>query len=123
MAANTIHLLFNAGGLCPRPMVMFKPFIALAVIASLISVPAFAQRARRGEQDAAYQATRQGEVRSLRSIENSIVPGMKAEGSDYIGAEFDGELARYRLKFIRDGAVIWVDVDGRRGTVIGKAGN
>ncbi|MFM9853033.1 MAG: hypothetical protein ACKVOJ_09540 [Sphingomonadaceae bacterium] len=91
-------------------------------MSSLIAVPAFAQKSRRGEQDAAYHATRQGEVRSLRSIENGIVPQMKSSGSDYIGAEFDGEQSRYRLKFIRDGAVIWVDVDGRSGAVIGRAG-
>jgi hypothetical protein len=122
MAANTIHQIFNAARLCPRPMVIFKSFIAVALVTSLAIIPAHAQKGRRGEQDAAYQATRQGEVRSLRSIENGIVPRMKSSGSDYIGAEFDGGQARYRLKFIRDGAVIWVDVDGRSGAVIGKAG-
>jgi hypothetical protein len=122
MAANTIHQIFNACCLCPALMMIFKSFIAIALVTSLTVVPAFAQKGQRGEQDAAYQATRQGEVRSLRSIENGILPQMKSGGSDYIGAEFDGSLARYRLKFIRDGAVIWVDVDGRSGAVIGRTG-
>jgi hypothetical protein len=99
---------------------IFKPFLLLAVMASMISAPAIAQKGRRGEQDAALQATRQGAVRPLRSIENNIVPAMKAKGANYIGAEYDGQAARYRLKFIDDGAVIWVDVDGRSGAIIGR---
>jgi hypothetical protein len=120
MAANTIHLLFNAGCLCQQAMMKFNSFLALAILTSLVATPAFAQKGRRGEQDAAYHATREGAVRPLRSIENNIVPGMKAQGSSYIGAEFDGQAARYRLKFIHDGAVIWVDVDGRSGAIIGR---
>ena len=30
-------------------------------------------------------------------------------GADYLGPEFNGDT--YRLKFIKDGRVIWVDVD------------
>lgn len=101
---------------------MFKSFIALALVSGLALGPAEAQKARRGEQDAAFQATQKGAVRSLRSIENGIVPGMKARGADYIGAEFDGQDLRYRLKFMRGSSVIWVDVDGRSGAIIGKAG-
>ena len=120
MAVNAIHLLFNAACLCQHPMVMFKPFLLAALMASVIATPAFAQKGRRGEQDAALSATRHGDVRPLRSIENSILPNMKARGANYIGAEFDGQAARYRLKFIHDGAVIWVDVDGRSGAIIGR---
>jgi hypothetical protein len=120
MAANTIHLLFNARRLCQQAMVIFKPFLLLALFGSVLAVPAEAQKGRRGEQDAALQATRQGDVLPLRSIENYIIPSMKARGANYIGAEFDGQAARYRLKFIHDGAVIWVDVDGRSGAVIGR---
>ena len=101
-------------------MVMFKPFLLAALMASVMATPAFAQKGRRGEQDAALSATRHGDVRPLRSIENSILPNMKARGANYIGAEFDGQAARYRLKFIHDGAVIWVDVDGRSGAIIGR---
>jgi hypothetical protein len=81
-----------------------------------------AKEPRRGEQDQALDATRMGAVRSLRSIENAIVPAMKSRGADYIGQEFDGEQNRYRLKFMRGKSVIWVDVDGRTGAIIGQAG-
>lgn len=103
------------------PMRKFKSFVLLAVAGLMTAVPADAQKQRRGEQDAAYEATRQGSVMPLRRIENSIVPRMKARGADYIGAEFDGE-RRYRLKFMRRSSVIWVDVDGRNGEEIGRAG-
>jgi hypothetical protein len=103
-------------------MMNFKSFVALVFGASLLSSPAFAQKSRRGEQEAAYQATKLGAVHSLRSIENGIVPDMKSKGADYIGAEFDGQIQRYRLKFLRGSSVIWIDVDGRNGAIIAKAG-
>ena len=102
-------------------MIMFKPFVAAAVSLAMLAIPATAQK-RRGDQDAAYAATREGQVRSLRSIENGIVPGMKARGADYIGAEYNGDDARYRLKFMRGSSVIWIDVDGKSGAVVGRAG-
>jgi hypothetical protein len=103
---------------------MNKSTVIVAFVAfSLLSVPASARQGRQGEQDAAFEATRQGAARSLRSIEDNIVPGMKARGANYIGQEFDGEQNRYRLKFIRGKSVIWVDVDGRSGAIIGKAGD
>lgn len=101
---------------------MFKSFVAAALFATLAGAPVEAQRGRRGEQDAAFQATRQGAVHSLRSIENDIVPEMKARGADYIGAEFDGENLRYRLKFMQGPKVIWVDVNGKTGAIIGRTG-
>jgi hypothetical protein len=103
-------------------MTMFKSFVAVALLAASLAVPAEAQKGRRGEQDAAFQATRQGAVHSLRSIENDIVPEMKARGADYIGAEFDGENLRYRLKFMQGPKVIWVDVNGKTGAIIGRTG-
>ncbi len=77
---------------------------------------------RRGDADAVYEGRRAGSLMPLRSIENGIVPRMKSRGADYIGAEYDSDMSRYRLKFMRDGSVIWVDVDGRTGTVVGRAG-
>jgi hypothetical protein len=103
-------------------MAMFKPFMLCMLISAAIAAPAAAQRTNRGEQDAVRQDLREGSIRSLRSIEDRVVPGMKARGADYIGAEYDGQISRYRLKFMRGKSVIWVDVDGRSGTIIGKAG-
>ncbi len=103
-------------------MTMFKSFVIATLIAATAASPAFAQRTNRGEQDDVYGATREGAVRPLRSIEDRVVPGMKARGAEYIGAEYNGQISRYRLKFMRGQSVIWVDVDGRSGTIIGKAG-
>jgi hypothetical protein len=105
-------------------MVKSSSFVlSAAMFAVLFPTLADARGGRRGDQDQALQATRQGEVRSLRAIENTVVPSMKAKGASYIGQEFDGDLNRYRLKFLRGSSVIWVDVDGRSGAILGSAGN
>ena len=77
---------------------------------------------RRGDADAAYRGRLSGSLMPLRTIENSVVPRMKSGGADYIGQEYDPDVGRYRLKFVRNGSVIWVDVDGRTGAVVGRAG-
>lgn len=99
-----------------------KP-LASAVCLLVVAVPADAQMNRRDEQDAALNATRRGSVLSLREIEGSIVPAMHRRGANYIGAEFERESMRYRLKFVRGSSVIWIDVDGRSGQIIAQAGN
>ena len=101
---------------------MFKSFIFALSLSGVMAIPAEAQKARRVEQDAAFQATRQGAVRPLRAIENEIVPEMKARGADYIGAEFNGEDRLYRLKFMQGKNVIWIDVDGKSGAILGRTG-
>ena len=102
-------------------MTMKLPLIS-ALMLGAIAQPATAQW-QRGDQDEAYQARRDGALMPLRAIENGLVPRMKARGADYIGAEFDGESGRYRLKFMRGGSVIWVDVDGRTGAIVARAGD
>ena len=77
---------------------------------------------RRSDQDMAFQARQAGALQPLRAIEAGVVPDMKARGADYIGAEFDSALGRYRLKFVRGSSVIWIDVDGRSGAVVARAG-
>jgi len=72
------------------------------------------------DQDAAFEATQQGKLMPLRTIESMIVPQMR--GADYLGPELDAASGRYRLKFLRGDRVIWVDVDGRTGRVIGRSG-
>jgi hypothetical protein len=76
---------------------------------------------RRSDQDQAYHARREGALMPLRDIESGVVPQMRRSGADYIGAELDE--GRYRLKFMRGPSVIWVDVDGRTGEVVGRAGD
>jgi hypothetical protein len=94
--------------------------LLLAVFAGPAVNDANAQR--RGDQDMAFQARQSGALMPLRSIESSVVPDMKRRGADYIGAELDGGSGRYRLKFVRQGSVIWIDVDGRTGAVLARAG-
>lgn len=102
-------------------MKMCRALIFLAAAALGNASPALAQH-HRGEQDEAYQGRRLGALLPLRAIEGQVVPGMKRRGAAYIGAELDSAMARYRLKFLRAGDVIWVDVDGRTGQVVGRAG-
>ena len=40
------------------------------------------------------------------------------QGAQYIGPEYDPAAFVYRLKFIQDGHVIFIDVDARTGQVI-----
>ena len=101
-----------------------KP-VKLVLLSALLLAPLAVQvdaQGRRGDADVVYQGRLAGSLMPLRSIENGVVPGMKSRGADYIGAEYDSDMGRYRLKFMRDGSVIWVDVDGRTGAVVGRAG-
>lgn len=92
--------------------------IALLAAAVLATTPADADRRR--DQDAAYQGRREGAIKPLREIEARVVPSMG--GATYLGPEFDSGAATYRLKFMRGGAVIWVDVDARTGRELGRSG-
>jgi uncharacterized membrane protein YkoI len=94
--------------------------IAAAAAAFATAAPADA-KPRSRDQDAAFEATQQGRIMPLRTIEAKILPRMG--GADYLGPELDAASSRYRLKFLRGDRVIWIDVDGRTGRVIGKSGN
>jgi hypothetical protein len=39
----------------------------------------------------------------------------------YLGPEYDAVAKAYRLKFIRNGRVVFVDVDGRTGRTLGHS--
>lgn len=67
-------------------------------------------------QEKARKDLRAGSVRPLRDIEQRVLPSMK--GAQYLGPEYDPVAQAYRLKFIRDGRVIFIDVDARSGEVI-----
>ncbi len=99
--------------------------VLLSLLAATLSLGALAAPAvapaQGREQDAALKALRQGRIMPLRAIENRIVPKMR--GYDYLGPEFDPGSVRYRLKFIREGSVVWIDVDARTGNVIGQSGH
>ena len=93
------------------------PALLAAVLGALIASPVAAERPR--DQDRAFRAIQDGRAMPLPRIERYVMPMMG--GADYLGPEFHG--STYRLKFVRDGRVIWVDVDAATGRVIGQAGN
>jgi hypothetical protein len=72
------------------------------------------------DQDDAYENARTGRIRPLPEIEQRVSRNMG--GAAYLGPEYDAGSDRYRLKYMRQGSVIWVDVDGRTGRVVGHSG-
>jgi len=81
--------------------------IAAAIAGGLTSAPALADPPR--DADRAFRNTQQGRSMPLPQIERRIMPMMG--GADYLGPELNGDT--YRFKFIQNGRVIWVDVDGQ----------
>ena len=53
----------------------------------------------------------------LPQLEQRVMP-MKG-GADYLGPEFNGQT--FRMKFIQDGRVIWVDVDPQTGRILRRS--
>ena len=80
------------------------------------AAPAFAQRNDQGE---ARKEMRAGNVLSLRQIEALVLPSMRDH--EYLGPAYDSTAMAYRLKFIREGRVVFVDVDARTGRVLGRS--
>ena len=70
-------------------------------------------------QGAVRRELHRGEVHSLRDIEGRVLPMMP--GAQYLGPEYDEAAMAYRLKFLRDGRVSFIDVDARSGAVIGRS--
>jgi len=94
-----------------RVIVLF----AAALLAGGTAAPALAQGQNR-DQQSARQEMRDGKTLPVREIERRIIPQMK--GQEYLGFEYDGAATAYRLKFIRDGQVVWVDVDARTARIL-----
>ena len=92
--------------------------IILILAAALAASPASAAERPR-DQDRAFEAKRDGRSMPLPMIERRVMPIMG--GADYLGPEFNGRT--YRLKFMRGGRVIWVDVDAATGRVVGRSGD
>jgi hypothetical protein len=108
---------------------MLRGILFAAVLAAgLTSAPALADPPRHGggnrgqmqdqrgdfeaprrDADRAFQAIRQGRSMPLPELERRVMPFMG--GADYLGPEMNGDT--YRFKFMQNGRVIWVDVDGQ----------
>ena len=88
--------------------------LVLPVLLGALAVPAPAEPAN--EQGQVREQRKTGSVRSLRQIEQLILPRMK--GMQYLGPEYDPIAMAYRLKFIKDGRVEFVDVDARSAKIL-----
>ena len=89
-------------------MIRFRTLLlAAAFAAGLTSAPALAGPPR--DANRAFQGVRQGRAMPLPELERRVLPFMG--GADYLGPEINGDTTR--LKFIQNGRVIWVDVDGQ----------
>lgn len=88
--------------------------MSLAAVAG--TAPALAAPPR--DNDRAFEATRDGRSMPLPQLKRRVMPlvGGKA---DYLGPEFNG--STYRFKFIRNGKVIWVDVDAQTGQILHRS--
>jgi len=99
-------------------MTIFKALLlAVAAAAGLSSAPALAERQRERDSDRAFEATREGRSMPLPQLERRVLPFMG--GADYLGPELNGRV--YRFKFMQNGRVIWVDVDGQSGRIIRRS--
>lgn len=96
---------------------MWRFFVLLALALPLTARPALAEPG--SEQGQVRKEMRAGNVRSLRDIERRVLPMMP--GAQYLGPEYDPAAMAYRLKFIRDGRVTFVDVDARSGAILGQS--
>lgn len=93
--------------------------LAAAVAAFTATGAATASAERPRDQDRAFEAIREGRSMPLPMIERRVLPFMG--DADYLGPEFNGRT--YRLKFMRGGRVIWIDVDAATGRVVSRSGN
>ena len=115
-----------------RVMTMFRTLFAGVIAVALTSAPALADPHRfdgpqrhdvpqRGwaQRDAerAFQDKEQGRAMPLPQLERRVMPYMP--GADYLGPELNG--GTYRLKFMQNGRVIWVDVDSQTGRIIRRS--
>lgn len=104
--------------------------LAGLVATGLTSAPALADHPRdRGpqamqqpqgphrEQERAFEAARDGRSMPLPQLERRVMPFMG--GADYLGPEINN--GAYRMKFIQNGRVIWVDVDPQTGRIIRRS--
>ena len=96
-------------------MSLYRKFALAALCAGLLTGPALADPPR--DADRAFRAQREGRAMPLPKIERRVMPFMG--GADYLGPELNGD--RLRMKFVKEGRVIWVDVDPVSGRILGRS--
>ena len=97
----------------------FSRLLAVPVLlGTMIAVPSVAQQ-QRSDQGQARKELRAGNILNSREIEARILPMMG--DAEYLGFAYDPTAMAYRLKFIRNGHVLFVDVDARTGRIIQRS--
>jgi hypothetical protein len=94
---------------------------SLAAIALAVGAPLLARDGQDSGQAAATERRKAGQNLPAREIERRVIPSVP--GARYLGFEYIAEMNIYRLKFLRNGSVIWVDADGRTGRIVRRTGN
>jgi hypothetical protein len=98
-------------------MKLLRPLLLAGLIATgLTSAPALADPPRDSQR--AFQGRRDGNSMPLPQLERRVVPFM-GPNTDYLGPEING--GAYRMKFIQNGRVIWVDVDPQTGRILRRS--
>lgn len=107
----------------PMPMLV-KP-VLIACLASLALTSPILARPIGAEQDDGQRTARERRLRGqnlpAREIERRVIP--KMPGAQYLGFDYDPEHDVYTLKFLRNGSVIWVEVDGHTGQILRRMGS
>lgn len=90
--------------------------LAFAAGALAFTPAGAAAQQSKGDQESARAAMKAGRNMPIGEIESRIVRRMPA--AEYLGFEYDRAASVYRLKFIENGKVIWVDVDAKTAGVL-----
>jgi uncharacterized membrane protein YkoI len=96
-------------------MTLVRTLLAALFVATITGAPALADPPR--EADKAFRETQRGRALPLPQLERRVLPFMG--GADYRGPELSG--GSYRLKFMENGRVIWVDVDAQTGRILRRS--
>ena len=99
--------------------VAIKTTLLASLAATSLAVPVEAQQQRRSEQGEARKEMEAGHILKSREIEARVLPRMG--DAEYLGFAYDSTAMAYRLKFIREGRVLFVDVDAKTGKVVRKS--
>lgn len=116
---------YSMPGPYAMPMRMLVNPVLVACLASLALTSPAVARPFDAAQDDGQRAARERRLRGqnlpAREIERRIIPRMP--GAQYLGFDYDPEHDVYTLKFLRNGSVIWIEVDGHTGQILRRMGN
>jgi hypothetical protein len=104
-----------------RMKMLAKPVLCVCLAATMPLGVAVAHPAPPAQDAEPAKRKAKGQHLPVREIERRVIPRMP--GAQYLGFDFDPETEIYTLKFLRNGSVIWVFVDGRTGSIVRRTGN